>query len=280
LLVTFPDFDPFVFGLQWNGFGVRWYALAYVAGILLGWAYILRLAKASPLWGERGPVPTREQVDDLVLWVTLGVIIGGRLGSVLFYDTAMIWREPLEIFKIWKGGMSFHGGLIGVTVVLIAFARAQKLDPLLIGDLVAPAVPIGLFFGRIANFVNGELWGRPTDLPWGFVTKTSVVPLHPSQLYEAALEGLLLFIILRFATHRFSQLQRRGALTGMFLMGYGVFRTAVETVRAPDAGLDNWPLGLTMGMVLSIPMFLIGLWLVLRSRDQRSSPAQTGPESS
>jgi len=276
--VIFPDFDPYVFGLHWNGFGVRWYALAYVAGILLGWTYISRLARSTALWGGRGPLPSREQIDDLVLWVTLGVIVGGRLGSVLFYDTAIIWREPLEIFKIWKGGMSFHGGLIGVTVALILYARSQKFDPLLIGDLVAPAVPIGLFFGRLANFVNGELWGRPTDLPWGFITKDSVVPLHPSQLYEAALEGVVLFIILRLATHKFGQLKRRGAVMGAFLAGYGLFRMLVENVRAPDAGLDNWPLGLTMGMVLSAPMFLIGLWFIYRSRDPKNTGPSPAPE--
>jgi phosphatidylglycerol---prolipoprotein diacylglyceryl transferase len=274
--VVFPDFDPVIF--QIGPVAIRWYALAYVAGILIGWAYVGRLARNEALWGPRAPVANREQIDDLVLWITIGVIVGGRVGSMLFYSTSDLWEKPLEIFKIWKGGMSFHGGLIGVMLAMIFYARSQKMPVLKIADLVAPSVPIGLFFGRIANFVNAELWGRPTDAPWGVTfcndgirerigfCPADEVARHPSQLYEAALEGVVLFIILRLATHHFGQLKRPGAVTGLFLFGYGVFRTMVEFFREPDANLSNLPLGLTMGMLLSAPMWMAGLVLILRSR--------------
>jgi phosphatidylglycerol:prolipoprotein diacylglycerol transferase len=271
--IVYPHFDPVIFKV-WI-ITVRWYALAYIAGILLGWWYVLRLARKEALWAPRIVGLNRDQIDDLVLYVTLGVIVGGRLGSVIFYNTAMIWTDPVEIIRIDHGGMSFHGGLIGVGIALLIFARMKKVAFLTIGDLIAPCVPIGLFFGRIANFVNNELWGRVTTLPWGF-KQDADEPLarHPSQLYEAALEGVVLFIILRLATHRFGQLKKPGAVTGLFLMFYGLFRMAVETVRQPDAGLDNWPLGLTMGMVLSFLMFLPGLWLFLRSR---KAPVEARP---
>ena len=263
--IVYPHFDPVIFKI-WI-ITVRWYALAYIAGILLGWWYVLRLARREALWAPRIVGLNRDQIDDLVLYVTLGIIVGGRLGSVIFYNTSMIWTDPVEIIRIDHGGMSFHGGLIGVGIALLIFARMKKTAFLTIGDLIAPCVPIGLFFGRIANFVNNELWGRATTLPWGF-KQDADEPLarHPSQLYEATLEGVVLFIILRLATHRFGQLKKPGAVTGLFLMFYGLFRMAVETVRQPDAGLDNWPLGLTMGMVLSFLMFVPGLWLFLRSR--------------
>jgi phosphatidylglycerol:prolipoprotein diacylglycerol transferase len=264
--IVYPHFDPVIFKL-WI-ITVRWYALAYIAGILLGWWYVLRLARKEALWAPRIVNLNRDQIDDLVLYVTLGVIVGGRLGSVIFYNTSMIWTDPLEIIRIDHGGMSFHGGLIGVGIALLIFARMKKVSFLTIGDLVAPCVPIGLFFGRLANFVNNELWGRATTVPWGFTdtSRGEDVVVHPSQLYEATLEGVVLFIILRLATHRFGQLKKPGAVTGLFLMFYGLFRMAIETVRQPDVGLDHWPLGLTMGMVLSFLMFLPGLWLFLRSR--------------
>jgi len=274
--VVFPDFDPVIF--QIGPVAIRWYALAYVAGILIGWAYVGRLARNEALWGPRAPVANRDQIDDLVLWVTIGIIVGGRVGSMLFYSTSDLWEKPLEIFKIWNGGMSFHGGLIGVMLALIFFARAQKIPVFKLADLVAPTVPIGLFFGRLANFVNAELWGRPTDAPWGVTfcndgirerlgfCPAGDVARHPSQLYEATLEGIILFIILRLATHHFGQLKRPGAVTGLFLFGYGVFRTFIEFFREPDANLNNLPLGLTMGMLLSAPMWIAGLVLLLRSR--------------
>jgi len=265
--VIFPDFDPVLIHI--GPLAIRWYALAYVAGILLGWRYAVRLTRSNRIWGASAPTANPVQIDDLVLWITLGVILGGRLGYVLFYDARLIWMDPLEILKVWHGGMSFHGGLIGVSLAIVGFARANKIDILKLGDLVAPAVPFGLGFGRIANFINGELWGRPTTMPWGIIFPTAgPEPRHPSQLYEALLEGLVLFLVLRFATHRLGWLQRRGAVGGLFLMGYGVIRILLENVREPDAFMPDFPLGLTMGMLLSLPMLLGGAWLIWRARQE------------
>jgi phosphatidylglycerol---prolipoprotein diacylglyceryl transferase len=265
--VPFPNFDPVL--VQIGPFAIRWYALAYVAGILLGWRYVVSLVKNERLWGGQTPPLAPVQIDDLVLWITLGVILGGRLGYVLFYSTSLLWTDPLEILKVWHGGMSFHGGLIGVTIALISFAVTQKVEVFRLSDLVAPAVPIGLFFGRIANFINGELWGRPTTVPWGIIfPNAGPEPRHPSQLYEATLEGLVLFIILRIATHRLKWLQRRGAVTGLFLVCYALARISLENVREPDRFMPHFPLGLTMGMMLSIPMALFGLFLLWRGLRQ------------
>ena len=248
-------------------FPVRWYALAYIAGILLGWWYCAQLVKKTDLWTPAVPPVGSRQIDDLVLWITVGVIVGGRAGSVLFYGRDQYIDHPLDVFAIWKGGMSFHGGFIGVTIALVVYSLVNKIDMLRLGDLVAPCVPFGLFFGRIANFINGELWGRPTTLPWGiiFPGAPDALPRHPSQLYEAALEGLLLFLILRLATHRLHWLRRQGAVTGLFMLFYGLFRILLENVRQPDAGLDNFPLGLTMGIILSVPMVIAGAWLIWRA---------------
>ena len=273
--MPFPNFDPVL--LQIGPFAIRWYALAYVAGILLGWRYVVALVKNEKLWGGQTPTLTPLQIDDLVLWITLGVILGGRLGYVLFYSTSLIWSDPLEIVKVWHGGMSFHGGLIGVTIALIAFALTNKVEVFRLSDLVAPAAPIGLFFGRIANFINGELWGRPTTVPWGIIfPNAGPEPRHPSQLYEATLEGLVLFLILRIATHRLKWLQRRGAVTGLFLLCYALSRISLENVREPDRFMPHFPLGLTMGMMLSIPMALFGLWLLWRGL--RSEPEVAGAD--
>ena len=263
--MIFPNFDPVLIHI--GPLAIRWYALAYVAGILLGWRYALNLMRELKLWAGETPPTSVEQLDDLILWVTLGIILGGRLGYVLFYAPELIWHEPLEILRVWHGGMSFHGGFLGVTVALIAFARTQKLPFLSLSDLIAPAAPIGLFFGRIANFINGELWGRPTRLPWGIIFPASgQQPRHPSQIYECLLEGAVLFLILRIATHKGHWLRKRGAVSGLFLAGYGLLRIALETVREPDRFMPSFPLGLTMGMLLSTPMLLAGLWLIWRSR--------------
>jgi phosphatidylglycerol---prolipoprotein diacylglyceryl transferase len=265
--VPFPNFDPVL--VQIGPFAIRWYALAYVAGILLGWRYAVSLVKNERLWGGQTPTLTPLQIDDLILWITLGVILGGRLGYVLFYSTSLFWTDPLEILKVWHGGMSFHGGLIGVTIALISFALRNKVEVFRLSDLVAPAAPIGLFFGRIANFINGELWGRPTTVPWGIIfPNAGPEPRHPSQLYEATLEGIVLFIILRIATHRLKWLQRRGAITGLFLVCYALARISLENVREPDRFMPHFPLGLTMGMLLSIPMALFGLFLLWRGLRQ------------
>ncbi len=261
--MPFPDFDPVL--LQIGPFAIRWYALAYVAGILVGWRYVAGLIKNQGLWGPRGAPATIPQVDDLILWITLGIILGGRLGHVFFYTPSLIFTDPLEVVKVWNGGMSFHGGALGVLIAVFIFTRVNKIDVLRMGDAITAAAPIGLFFGRIANFINGELWGRPTDVPWAFVfPHAGIMPRHPSQLYEAALEGLVLFLILRWATHGAKLLQRRGVVAGIFLLGYATFRTFVENFREPDNYLPNFPLGLTMGMMLSAPMFIGGAWLIWR----------------
>jgi phosphatidylglycerol:prolipoprotein diacylglycerol transferase len=295
--VIFPNIDPIVhigpWALQWGPLALRWYALAYVAGILLGWRYAIVLVRDARLWGGRKPTATPLQIDDLVLWVTLGIILGGRIGYILFYmlvngaQRAELAGDPAQIFRIWEGGMSFHGGFLGVCAAVLLFARQQKIDILKLGDLVAPVAPIGLFFGRCANFINGELWGRETTHPWGMIFCNETIqranrgicpagplPRHPSQLYEAALEGVLLFLILRLATHQFKWLQRRGALVATFLIGYGVFRFSLEGVRNPDHGMPNFPFGLTMGMMLSAPMLAIGAWLLWRAlREPVPAPA-------
>jgi phosphatidylglycerol:prolipoprotein diacylglycerol transferase len=266
--VPFPNFNPVL--LQLGPLAIRWYALAYIAGILLGWRYCLMLIRDQRLWTPGRPPATQIQIDDLVVWVTLGVILGGRTGYVLFYGQGQFSQDWLEVFKLWHGGMSFHGGFIGVCLAVALFSIVNRLDMLRLGDLIAPCAPIGLFFGRIANFINGELWGRPTHLPWGIIFPGApdhpAVPRHPSQIYEAGLEGLVLFLLLRWATHGGRWLPRRGALTGLFLLGYGVARISLENVRNPDLNMPNFPLGLTMGMILSIPMVLTGVWLIWRSR--------------
>jgi len=261
--LPFPDFDPVLF--QIGPFAIRWYALAYVAGILLGWRYVTGLIRNAKLWAHRPPPLSTEQIDDLILWLTLGIIVGGRLGHVLFYTPSLIWQDPLEILMVWHGGMSFHGGALGVLTAISLFARRNKLDLLSVGDVICAAAPFGLFFGRIANFINGELWGRPTTAPWGIVFPgAGLAPRHPSQLYEAALEGVLLFLVLRWATHSARLLDRRGVVAGLFLLGYGLIRMSLENVRAPDAYMPAFPLGLTMGMMLSLPMVLAGGFLIWR----------------
>ncbi len=273
--LDFPNLDPIALSLGPFQLGdltigplqLRWYALAYIAGLMLGWRYILHLVRAPRLWGAQPAPMTAEQTDDLLFWATIGVIVGGRLGYVVFYKPDMIWRDPLSIPALWEGGMSFHGGLIGVILAIVYFARSRKTSLLSVGDCVAAATPIGLFFGRIANFVNGELWGRPSDVPWAMTFPgAGPLPRHPSQLYEAFLEGLVLFIVLRVATHRFNALQKPGLTTGLFLVGYGLSRALVEVVREPDSHMPEALQGyVTMGMLLSLPMIAAGVWLTRRA---------------
>ena len=279
--MQFPEFDPVLLSI--GPLDIRWYALAYVAGIVLGWWYASRLVKANGLWQPAKPPVTTLQLDDLVLFITLGIILGGRLGYALFYQPALYgrlftgadWGERLSLFRLWDGGMSFHGGLIGVSIAIVWFAWRHKVRLLSLGDLVAPAVPIGLFFGRLDNFINGELWGRETTVPWAIRfcndriyrlyngCPAGDVPRHPSQLYEAALEGLLLFFVIRVFTHVFYSLRRPGMVAGIFGIGYGLARIAVEFVRLPDVQIGylygGW---LTMAMVLSIPLIVFGLGFV------------------
>jgi phosphatidylglycerol:prolipoprotein diacylglycerol transferase len=263
LALPYPQIDPVL--IQIGPLAIRWYALAYIIGILAAWRYAGSMISRPALWGERGPPVDKTGLEDLVLWITLGIIIGGRLGHVLFYTPGMVLSDPLEILRVWNGGMSFHGGCLGVLVAVGVFVRRRGLDLFSLGDLVCAVVPIGLFLGRIANFINGELWGRPTDLPWAMVFPAAgPEPRHPSQLYEAALEGVLLFLVLRWATHRAGLLSRPGVTAGLFFAGYGLARILVETVREPDFYMPAFPLGLTMGMILSLPMVLGGAWLIRR----------------
>jgi len=264
---VFPDIDPIA--LQIGPLTIRWYALAYIVGLVSGWRYCLYLAARSP---QRIPPGA---IDDFLVWATLGVVLGGRLGFVLFYQPAFYFDHPLEIVKVWRGGMSFHGGLLGVIAAVILFARSRGIAVLALADIVAAASPIGLFFGRIANFVNAELWGRVTDVPWGVVFPTGgPMPRHPSQLYEAVLEGLVLFLVLLYATHVRGSLQRPGATTGIFMLGYGSARILVELFREPDALIGLLPLGTTWGQWLSVPVILFGVYLFLRR--PRSGTLRTG----
>lgn len=262
LAIPFPEWlDPVL--LQIGPFALRWYALAYIAGIALGWWYIGRLLKAERLWRPGGAPMTIPQLDDYVLWATLGVILGGRLGFVLFYRPDLL-ADPLAVFRVWEGGMSFHGGLLGVTIATIAFGLAQKIPLLRLGDLVACATPFGMLFGRLANFINGELWGRTTDVPWAIIFPAAgPEPRHPSQLYQAGLEGLALMAILALAVWRGGALARPGLTCGLFLLGMGVFRIVGEQFRQPDAFLPEYPLGLSMGMMLSAPLAAAGIGLIV-----------------
>ena len=263
MALPYPQMDPVL--IQIGPLAIRWYALAYIIGILAAWRYAGSMVSRPALWGGRAPPVDKTGLEDLVLWITLGIIIGGRLGHVLFYTPGLFVSDPLEILRVWNGGMSFHGGCLGVLVAVGLFARRRALDLFSLGDLVCAVVPIGLFLGRVANFINGELWGRPTDLPWAMVFPAAgPEPRHPSQLYEAALEGVILFLVLRWATHRAGLLSRPGVTAGLFFAGYGLARILVETVREPDFYMPAFPLGLTMGMILSLPMVLGGAWLVRR----------------
>jgi phosphatidylglycerol:prolipoprotein diacylglycerol transferase len=268
--IAFPDIHPVA--VELGPLAVHWYGLAYFAGILLGWWYARRLVSDARLWGAGPPPMTLADIDDLLLWVTIGIIAGGRLGNVLLYDPEPYLRDPLAVLRIWEGGMAFHGGLIGVILAVAIFAFRRGIPILSLLDVAAAATPFGLFFGRIANFINAELWGRVTDVPWGVIFCNDTVrathggtcpaglePRHPSQLYEAALEGIALFLLLRLLTHRAGSLRRPGLTGGAFIAGYGLCRIAVEFVREPDPQLEALSGFLTMGMVLSLPMVLIGL---------------------
>lgn len=257
--ILFPAFDPVA--IQLGPFAIRWYALAYITGILLGWWMVRRLVRLAP------QAATREQVDDFVTWATLGIVLGGRIGYVLFYRPGHYIEHPLEALYLWQGGMSFHGGAAGVILALYFFTRSQRLDFLSFSDRVTSVVPVGLFFGRIANFINGELWGRVSDVPWGMIFPTGgPEPRHPSQLYQASMEGVILFILLQILVHRPALRARSGFVSGAFLAGYGVARIIGELFRQPDAQLGFLFAGITMGQLLSLPMVLIGAWLMWRSR--------------
>jgi phosphatidylglycerol:prolipoprotein diacylglycerol transferase len=254
--LPFPNFDPVLVTI--GPIAIRWYALAYIVGILLGWLYARALIRNERNWG--GPAPlTVIDFDDFILWVTLGIILGGRIGYVLFYNAGHFLNHLTEIAQLWKGGMSFHGGFVGCVLAVVLFARWRNISILSLGDLTCAVAPIGLLLGRLANFVNGELWGRPTDVPWAMVFPTGgPLPRHPSQLYEATLEGLVLLPVLLIAI-RMGALKRPGLVTGLFAFGYAVARIVCELFREPDAQLGFLWGGLTMGVVLSVPLMLTGL---------------------
>jgi len=272
LAIPFPAIDPVA--LQIGPLAIKWYGLAYLAGLLFGWLYIRQLLKQPALWVDNRAPFEPEKVDDLLLYITVGVVLGGRLGFVLFYEPSFYLSRPQDIIAVWKGGMAFHGALVGCGIAIWIFARRNGINPWSTTDLCTASVPIGLFFGRIANFINGELFGRPTSMPWGMVfpearlhyPAVEPTPRHPSQLYEAALEGLLLFLVLRLLTHYFGALKRPGLVTGTFLAGYALARSTAELFREPHFA-HAFNIGpLTAGIAYSIPMLIAGLAVVYLAR--------------
>ncbi len=260
--LPFPQIDPVL--IQIGPLAIRWYALAYIAGIMLGWKYAVALVKRQP--GFMDPA----RMDDFVVWATLGIVIGGRLGYALFYKPGYYLYHPVEIVQVWQGGMSFHGGFLGMVAAIALFARKHRINLLQFGDVIAAVVPIGLFFGRIANFINGELWGRTTSVAWGMVFPGGgPEPRHPSQLYQAALEGLALFLLL-WVLERKGLRNRPGFLIGAFVAGYGLARIVGELFREPDAFLGFLIGGTTMGQWLSLPMLLVGLVLMVRAKPRNA----------
>ena len=292
-VLPFPDIDPVLIHI-YGPISIRWYALSYIAGLLLGWAYVVSLLRTQRLWAGRPfmgkPPATPDDIGDLFVWVTLGVIIGGRLGFVLLYGVLYCGfaghgapacaglpeayvSNPVKIIAAWEGGMSFHGGLLGVVIAILLFCRAKRLNLLSMADLIAAATPIGLFFGRIANFINGELWGKVSNAPWAMVFPNALppgVPRHPSQIYEALMEGALLFLFLRFLILRFEVHRRPGLVVAWFLTGYGFFRFVGEFFRDSESKIYGW---FSMGQALSLPMWAAAaffFWYALKR-----SPAHT-----
>ncbi|HPD83296.1 MAG TPA: prolipoprotein diacylglyceryl transferase [Alphaproteobacteria bacterium] len=254
--LPFPEIDPVAFSI--GPIAVRWYALAYLTGFIGGWKYALHLCGMNP--NHR---PTREDIDNFLPYAVLGVILGGRIGYVLFYQLSLYIASPLDAFKVWEGGMSFHGGALGVILALVIFSWVNKIQLLRLSDIVCACVPIGLFFGRLANFVNGELYGRPTDVPWGMVFPWGGEhPRHPSQIYEAFLEGAVLFSILLFLYKKTQARHYPGVVTGAFLAGYASFRMLVEQFRQPDSHLGFIIGEISMGQILSLPMLLVGVGIM------------------
>ncbi len=260
-LLPYPEIDPVL--VELGPLVIRWYALAYIAGILLGYGWIKRLNRQAALLSPK-------QLEDMIVWAIIGILLGGRLGYVVFYQPAYYLAHPEDILAIWQGGMAFHGGMLGVLLAFWLFARRHRLPYLPLMDLVACAAPIGLFFGRLANFINGELYGRQSDVPWAMIFPGSDgLPRHPSQLYEAALEGLLLFGLLALLATRTGAPHYPGLLGGVFLAGYGAARAFAELFREPDAHLGLLWLDLTMGQILSLPMIILGLGLILTAKNRK-----------
>ena len=299
MAIPFPDLSPEIFSIEIFGksFALRWYALAYIAGILIGWRIALAAVKRPRLWPAERPPMTPAQLENFLTWAILGIILGGRLGYVLFYKPGYYLENPDEIAILWRGGMSFHGGFLGVVIAGVLYCWRHRIPMLSAADMVAIAAPPGLLLGRIANFINAELWGRPSDLPWAVIFPgtaaqdcTGVAGLcarHPSQLYEAALEGLILGAILLYLAFRRGWLRVPGQITGLFIAGYGTARFIVEFFREPDRqfitpenpaghviGIGDY--GLTMGQSLSLPMVLAGLAIIWWAR-RREAAAGSGP---
>lgn len=259
MALRFPEIDPVAVAL--GPISIRWYALAYIAGLLIGWQYVKWLTRRG--YSQL----TALQVDDFLVWATVGVVLGGRLGYILFYRPDILVDDPIAVLKVWQGGMSFHGGMLGVIIAFFAYARRQGISVFDISDPVSAATPIGLFFGRIANFINGELFGRTSDAPWAMIFPAGGPdPRHPSQLYQAGLEGLLLFTVMTISLVRWRSDRYRGLLTGIFLAGYGITRLVGELFRQPDSHIGFVGGIVTMGQILSVPMVAFGIWLVLRAR--------------
>ena len=264
-IMPYPEIDPIAFSV--GPVAVHWYGIAYVVGIMLGWFYARKLVETPRLWAGEAPM-TRVQLDDFLVWAAVGIILGGRIGYILFYDFANVAADPLRAIQVWNGGMSFHGGFAGTTLAMILFARRNNVAIWSLFDIVAAVAPIGLFFGRVANFINGELWGRLSDAPWAVIfPEAGPFARHPSQLYEAGLEGIVLLAVLAIAIYAFGALKRPGLVTGLFVAGYALSRITVEFFREPDPQLGylfgGW---LTMGMLLSLPMLAAGLWAIFRAR--------------
>ncbi|WP_162245008.1 MULTISPECIES: prolipoprotein diacylglyceryl transferase [unclassified Rhizobium] len=271
--MPFPEIDPVLVTI--GPLQIHWYGLAYVAGILVGWQYARRLVRNTALWRNGEPAMTETQLDDFLLWVAAGIVGGGRIGYILFYDLPSVLANPVRAFEIWNGGMSFHGGLLGTMIAMMIFAKRRNIAMWSLFDIVSAVVPIGLFFGRIANFINGELWGRLSSMPWAVeFPPGSGLAYHPSQLYEASLEGIVLLLVLTYLIYRHLALKTPGLVCGVFVLGYATARIIVEFFRQPDAQIGylagDW---LTMGMVLSTPMALAGLWAILRARSAAAKAA-------
>lgn len=262
--LAFPVIDPVAISI--GPIAIRWYALAYITGILLGWRYALWLAGQEPRQFEN------KVFDDFIVYATLGIVLGGRLGYLLFYNPVHFAQNPEQILMVWRGGMAFHGGLLGVIAATWLFSVRHKVSFLSLADIICAAAPIGLFFGRIANFINGELFGRASDVPWAMVFPAGgPLARHPSQLYEAALEGLVLFLVILFLARKKSIRIRPGLLSGVFFLGYGISRSVAELFREPDAHLGFLFSGMTMGQLLSLPMLALGLYLIIQAR-RRPAP--------
>jgi len=268
LAIPFPMIDPVL--LQLGPVAIRWYSLSYIAGILLGWWYAGYLNKKPPI------VFSKKAYDDVVVWIILGIILGGRLGYILFYNLPHYLESPAEMLAVWQGGMSFHGGMIGLVTAMYIFSRKHNMRFLALVDIVSCVAPIGIFLGRIANFINGELYGRTTDVPWAVIfPRGGDLPRHPSQIYEALLEGLAILLILFIVANFTKARQKEGMLSGMFLVFYGIFRCFVEFFREPDAQLGFIFGGITMGQLLCIPMILLGIGLIVRAiiKNESETPA-------